>query len=226
MVVRSSGCKTTVRSGATPRARTGLRCAALRRRRTDPQGIGTTESGTIQRMNTPSSVVGCSTCGALYTPEPGDQGVCEACRSFLPGPAARPVSGKPAVGAVKRPSVGPMRLGFLGRLPMRHIAKGAVILALAGGVGTVIMVRPKPVMDVWNKVRHHAPSSPSEAWASVRHHAADAWTSIRRHIPFGSSPQAERSASVAAATTAVADRDASDSHSTSRRTKKKRSRRE
>ncbi len=119
-----------------------------------------------------------------------------------------------------------MRLGFLGRLPMRHIAKGAVILALAGGVGTVIMVRPKPVMDVWNKVRHHAPSSPSEAWASVRHHAADAWTSIRRHIPFGSSPQAERSASVAAATTAAADRDATDSHSTSRRTKKKRSRRE
>ena len=109
---------------------------------------------------------------------------------------------------------------------MRLIAKGAVIAALAGGVGTVIMLRPKPVMDVWNKVRHHAPSSPAEAWASVRHHATDAWTTVRRHLPFGLSSQAERSASVAAVTATVANREASDSRSTSRRTKKKRGRSE
>jgi hypothetical protein len=108
---------------------------------------------------------------------------------------------------------------------VRRIVKGAVVLGLAGGLAAVVMLRPKPVMDVWNKVRHHAPSSPSEAWVAVRHHASDAWIAIRRHTPFGS-PQAERSASVAAATTAVADRDATESRSTSRRTKKRRSRSE
>jgi hypothetical protein len=189
------------------------------------------ESGTIPRMNTPSSVVGCSTCGALYTPEPGDQGVCEACRSFLPAPAAkpaapgsRPISSKPA--AMKRPSSGPYRPGFLTRLPVRSIVKGAVVAGLVGGIGAVVWLRPKPVMDVWNKVRHHAPASPSEAWTSVRHHATDAWTTVRRHLPFVSQPAAERSASVAAAATTMADRDASDSRSTNRRTKKKRTRSE
>jgi hypothetical protein len=120
-----------------------------------------------------------------------------------------------------------MRPSFFSRLPMKRIVKGAVVVGLAGGLGTVILLRPKPVMDVWNKVRHQAPASPSEAWTSVRHHATDAWTTVRRHLPFGlSGQQPERSASVAAATTAVANRDAAESRSTSRRTKKKRGSRE
>ncbi len=119
-----------------------------------------------------------------------------------------------------------MRPSFFSRLPMKRIVKGAVVVGLAGGLGTVILLRPRPVMDVWNKVRHHAPASPSEAWASVRHHATDAWTTVRRHLPFGLAGQPERTASVAAATTAVANRDGAESRSTSRRTKKKRGRSE
>src|SRR5205814_5247124 len=59
------------------------RWAAVRRHRTRSQRIVSRLPGTIRRMNTPSSVVGCSSCGALHTPAPGDRGLCSACRRLL-----------------------------------------------------------------------------------------------------------------------------------------------
>ena len=212
----------------------------VRRRRTDPQGMSTLDSATVRSMNSPNSVGGCSSCGALYTRAPGDNGMCQPCRDVratelsvdlddgttATGPAkaagrpAAPIAKKaaPAGGVLKRPSFGR-------KLPVRRIAMGAAALLVVGGIVAAVVVKPKPVMDAWTAVKKHAPSDSwskirrqsTSAWTSVRHHASDAWMAVLRHTPFAP-PETDRTASASVSRLAVQD---SAPARTSKRSKKR-----
>jgi len=183
------------------------------------QGMGYPSSCTIGSMNASDSVVGCSTCGALYTPAAGDDGVCPTCSSLLPGqhpprparpagPNLRPVSRKPEsdIFEVTDDDAPPRRRRGKGR-GLRPIAIGVTAALLVAGICTAIIIRPRPLTDAWTSLRRH---SPSQAWNSARRLVAHAWLAVRLHLPFDG-PQAERSASAAPPT-----RDASASRGTHR----------
>ena len=194
---------------------------------------GRRESGRAVRyigsMDTPTSVEGCTSCGALYTPDPGDQGVCSMCRSLLPpqppartgGTSARPMSGQ-GTGAVSK------RAGriSIGRRALRRIAIGAAGALLVVGLGAWWMRSSGHTPStVWTAIRRHSPSDAwsgikrhsSEAWVAIRRHSSDAWIAIRRHTPFDE-PDAKPGA-VASATppSRTAVRDATATRGTHRR---------
>ena len=175
----------------------------------------------IRSMNPSGSVVGCSTCGALYTPAAGDEGVCPTCSSLLPadpparparpaGPNLRSVSGRSETKsfdvdfeAATRPRKRVSRRG------LRRIAIGAAVLALVAGIGAAIVTRPRPLMQAWTSIRRH---SPMEAWTAVRHFALNTWATVRPHLPFIDGSRSERSASASTPT-----RDTTASRSTHKR---------
>ena len=175
----------------------------------------------IRSMNASGSVVGCSTCGALYTPAAGDDGVCPTCSSILPveqpprparpaGPNLRSISGRPEAKSfdvdfdeATRPRKRASRRG------LRRIAIGAVAAALVAGIGAAIVTRPRPLMQAWTSIRRHSPAeawtsirrhSPAEAWTAVRHFALNTWAAVRPHLPFIEGSRAERSASASPST--------------------------
>src|SRR5438132_7962663 len=170
--------------------------------------MGYPSSCTIGSMNASDSVVGCSTCGALYTPAAGDDGVCPTCSSLLPvqrptrrarpaGRNRRPVSRKPEpdIFEVTDDDAPPRRRRGKGR-GLRPIAIGVTAALLVAGICTAIIIRPRPLTDAWTSLRRH---SPSQAWNSVRRLVAHAWLPVRLHLPFDG-PQAERTAPAAPST--------------------------
>jgi hypothetical protein len=139
----------------------------------------------IRSMNTPASVVGCSKCGALYTPGPGDRGVCLSCRRALPStqpsgaPRALP-STQPAGATFKRPAGGsPLRASAVSGRAWRLIAIGVAAALLVAGVGA--SVPRKSLSDAWTAIRRH---KVSQTWTVIRRHTSKAWIAIRRHTPF------------------------------------------
>jgi len=144
-------------------------------------------------MNSPETVVGCSTCGALYTPAPGDQGLCTSCRTFLPDESPAPAGGskraptsgaKPTSGRTGyRPSGGsPFRLSFRWGRTIKRVAMGLMALALVGAVGGAIAYRPHMVTEAWLAAKR---GSVADAWAAIRHLGMEGWTAARRHLPIG-----------------------------------------
>src|SRR5438105_15026541 len=94
-------------------------------------------------MNASDSVVGCSTCGALYTPAAGDDGVCPTCSSLLPGqhpprPAwpARPNS----LPASRKPEPDIFEVTDDDSPPRRRRGNGRGFLPIADGVPSAFLV--------------------------------------------------------------------------------------
>ena len=166
-------------------------------------------------MSTPSSVVGCSSCGALHTPTPNDRGLCSACRRLLVSDvpwradAAGADPGNGAAAAPKRPDKDKVRrLRPAGNRDSRRIAVGAAVALVVAGLGVVIAKRPKPLSDSWTKIERHMKTG---AFSTIRHRASglwvaawrqgsDAWLAVRRRLPFGLS-DSKGSDSVASAPT-------------------------
>src|SRR5438105_4999550 len=95
-------------------------------------------------MNTPATALACSSCGALYSPAPGDRSLCSACRRLLPSEppwrgdeeSPRPVPVKPAGAALRRPGGGsPLRASFVRGRALRRIAIAAAGVSLVAGLG-------------------------------------------------------------------------------------------
>jgi hypothetical protein len=144
-------------------------------------------------MNSPDTVVGCSTCGALYTPAPGDQGLCASCQPFLPDekppPSATPrfpaSAGKPATGRVLRLSGRAPRPGFGLARALRRTAVLSIATVLVAGLGGAIAFRRQQLAEVWHGVQR---GSPAEAWAAVQRLGSEGWSAILRHVPIGAKP--------------------------------------
>jgi hypothetical protein len=153
--------------------------------------------------NTPASVEGCSSCGALYEAVPGDRGVCAACRRLLPSEppwrsgatSPAPAAAKPVGAVVKRPGVvSAERPRFRGGRVLRRIAFGAACAFLVAGLAAAIGRRT--LTDAWTAVRRH---TPAQAWTAIQRQASEAWIAVRRLTPFDE-PQAKKGASVGSAT--------------------------
>jgi len=139
-------------------------------------------------MNSPETVVGCSTCGALYTPAPGDQGLCATCAAFLPDEKPRasatakspaPAAGK--MGRVHRMSGGVHRRGFRWGRMLGRTAMALIALVLVAGLGGAIAYRRQKLAEAWQGVQR---GSPAEAWASLRQLGSEGWSAVQRHLPF------------------------------------------
>ena len=147
-------------------------------------------------MNTPSSVVGCSSCGALHTPTPGDRGLCAACRRLLVSDVpwrgdtagAGTAPKKPQQEKASRPR--PIRNGA-----SRRIVIGAVVALIVAGLGAGVATRRQPLLDSWTKIERHMKSGvfstirrrTSAIWATMRRQSSDAWVAVRRRLPFDAS---------------------------------------
>lgn len=136
-----------------------------------------------------SSVVGCSTCGALYAPVPGDQGVCDACRiTVADDPSARPLppptplfaSDEPDDGAPRRQAGAPRFRPARGR-GSRRVTTALVMAALLAGGAAALAWKRDAVRETWTSIRRH---SPAEAWSAIRRRSTEAWIAVRRHIPI------------------------------------------
>lgn len=179
--------------------------------------------------------MGCSSCGALYPPTPGDKGVCDDCRRLLPSdpawrsgaastsapspkpvsaPAARPSPGQ-AIGSIsKRPGAySAQRPSFYRSRALRRLAIAAVCVAALGGGAAWLLTHERSLADLQRAIKHQ---SPSEAWTAIERHASNAWVWLKKQWPFGES-QAKRSGPSAPAPSHAAVRDATASHSTHRR---------
>jgi len=168
--------------------------------------------------NTPASVEGCTSCGALYEAAPGDRGVCAACRRLLPsdppwragGASPAPAAAKP-IGAVfkKRPTaVSAERVSFRGGRALRRIAFGAACAFLVAGLAAAI--GPRTLSEKWTAIRRQ---TPAQAWTALQRQASEAWIAVRRLTPFDE-PQVKRGASNGLATppSRAAVRDAGTTH--------------
>jgi hypothetical protein len=140
-------------------------------------------------MNTPESVVGCSSCGALYTPGPGDRGVCLDCRRQAAASQPRPT---PSSGSTPRPNtVQPVRLPSSRPPPLsaqrpnfalrRNLRRLGIGVALAGGLGTAGVTQRQHITDAWTKVQRHGIS---REWAGIQRKAKELWVAIRRETPW------------------------------------------
>jgi hypothetical protein len=187
-------------------------------------------------MNTPASVMGCSSCGALYSPAPGDKGVCDDCRSLLPpdpswrsgGASSSAPSPKPASAPGARSSPGSQPIGSISKRPgafsaqrpnfrrsrlLRRVAIAAVCVAALGGGAAWLLTHERSLSDLQRAIKHQ---SPPEAWKAIERHASNAWVSLKKLWPFDG-PQVKRSGPSAPASSHAAVRDATASHSTRRR---------
>ena len=157
-------------------------------------------------MNTPSSVVGCSSCGALHTPTPGDRGLCAACRRLLvsdvpwrgDGAGADPGTAPRKPQKEKAQRARPTRDGA-----WRRVATGAVVALIVAGLGAGVAMRRKPLSDSWTKIERHMKGGvwstvrrrtlaicasmrrqSSETWIAVRRQSSETWIAVRRRLPF------------------------------------------
>jgi hypothetical protein len=160
-------------------------------------------------MNTPSSVVGCSSCGALHTPTPGDRGLCAACRRLLvsdvpwrgEGGGADPGAGTASRKPQKAQRARPIKGGA-----WRRVAIGAVVALIVAGLGAGVAMRRQPLSDSWTKIERHMKSGAwstirrrsSAIWAAMRRQSSDAWVAVRRRLPFDA-PDSKGSDSIAPA---------------------------
>jgi len=156
--------------------------------------------------NTPPSVEGCTSCGALYEAVPGDRGVCAACRRLLPSDppwrapssptlarvGATPASATKPVGAFKRPGVSSaQRASFGPRRGFRRLVIGAALLA--AGAGAFAVLRPRALSEAWTEVQRQ---KPAELWTTAQRRASHEWIALRKRLPFREEPQVKRSAPV------------------------------
>jgi hypothetical protein len=157
-------------------------------------------SGTIRSMSAPSSVVGCSSCGALHTPAPGDRGLCASCRRLLvsdvPWRADSAGSDPAAAAAAKRSDKGNVRRLRPGRAPAwRRIAVGAAVALLVAGLAAAVATRRQPLSDSWTKIERHMKTDVWSTlrrrtlaiWATTRRRGSEAWVAVRRRLPFDGS---------------------------------------
>ena len=139
-------------------------------------------------MNTPESVVGCSSCGALYTPGPGDRGVCLDCRRQAAASQPRPPSGitpRPNTATpVRLPSSRPspvrsaLRPNFAKWRALWRIGVAAVV---AGGIGTAGVTQRQRISTTWSNVQRHGVS---REWTSLQRKGSELWVAIRRQTPW------------------------------------------
>jgi hypothetical protein len=146
--------------------------------------------------------MGCSSCGALYSPAPGDKGVCDDCRSLLPSdpawrsgaagssaPATKPMSvpgprpaAQPIGSIAKRPGAfSALRPNFRRSRLLKRIAIGVVCAAALAGGAAWLLTHERSLSDVKRAIQRQ---SPSQAWAAVERHASDAWVAIKSKLPF------------------------------------------
>ena len=161
---------------------------------------------TLADMTKPASVTGCMSCGALYSPTGGDEGLCGPCSSVVaaepplqaqetqaPAPAGQPSSADP-----RGPEeVSALRTDFRRRgFGLRRIVGAAVGASLAFGSAAWVMpqrsrseawsaLRRGSFSDAWTSIRRHGLPG---AWARMEHYASDAWATVRSHTPFAASP--------------------------------------
>jgi len=172
-------------------------------------------------MNTPAAVGGCTSCGALYPPAPGDKGLCAACRRFFQpsrpgGPGDELGSGVgaaargPQTACRKKRAAPELRRGRA----VRRIAIGAARCRVArAGLGASLKSRRAVCRNAWTAIQHQ---TPSKAWASIQRRASDAWIAVRRPHAIGRT-QVKRGGSIGPGTPSrVAVRDASATRGTHR----------
>ena len=183
--------------------------------------------------------MGCSSCGALYPPTPGDKGVCDDCRRLLPSdpawrsggasssapspkpgkpasaPAPRPSSGQPLGSIAKRPpgSFSAQRPNFRRSRSLRRLVIAGVCVAALGGGAAWLLTHERSLADLQRAIKHQ---SPSKAWTAIERHASNAWVAVKKLWPFDE-PQGKRSGSSAPAPSRAAVREATASHATHHR---------
>ena len=162
-------------------------------------------------MNTPTAVVGCSNCGALFTPAAGED-LCPACGVLPseplweagetnPGPA-----GQPAGAPSKRPGKGSAQsANFRARRALRRMVIGAVGALLVAGLGASIITQRQKLSETWTAFRRHTLSDSwiakrrrtlSDSWVAMKRHTSQAWIAVRQYTPFDAPAEVKRSASV------------------------------
>jgi hypothetical protein len=138
-------------------------------------------------MNTPDSVVGCSSCGALYTPGPGDRGVCLDCRRRAAAAQPRPPSGNTPrpnslqpvrIGAIRPAGAGVKRPNLALR---RTLLRLGVAAAIAAAVGTLVVTQRQRLTNAWTTIQRHGVS---KEWATIQRKVFDAWVAIRSETPW------------------------------------------
>ena len=174
-----------------------------------PGFAGNRHRGIVYILGMNTSVIGCATCGALYTPTRGDEGVCGACRITVPDdPSSRPLPPQAFDDAepMARPST-PRRAGGASRpasgkgRALRRVVLGAVTAAavVAGGAAAFRFGR-RPLADAWSSIRRH---SAADAWSALRRRASGAWVALREHVPIDAlHPESSASADAATASRA------------------------
>jgi len=169
-------------------------------------------------MPSSPAVVACSTCGALYTPAPGDGRVCEACRvTVADDPAARPLPAptplfddEPVRKPTGRIAPAPSRRGGR-RRSLKGPALAVLAIALLGGA----FLKRQSLERAWASIRHR---SVSETWTTVQRRSGEAWLALRRLSPI----ESLRPAPVATAEASAAG--ISDDNSSHRRAHKRKRR--
>ena len=150
-------------------------------------------------MATQTSVVACSSCGALYSPVPGDEGICAVCSPFLPSePSARAIGTnpvqtpvKPLAPALKRSGVrSAERPHFRVSRRLQRLAMSAAAALLLAGGAAFLTTRGHSLEARWTALRRH---TLPQAWAAIERQASDAWVAVRRRLPLDEPPPPSRS---------------------------------
>lgn len=145
------------------------------------------------RMSRPVSVIGCTSCGALYTRAPGDGGLCPHCRQFAASELALDIDDKGRAPAAPKPVVPmPTLSGARRALPR----KGRAVRRIAIGLGALLVagiaalaVRSQAGAEAW---------TPTDAWTTVQRHTSAAMVAIRSHTPWPSPEAGKPGAEVTA----------------------------
>jgi hypothetical protein len=173
-------------------------------------------------MNKPGAVVGCMSCGALYSAGPSDEGLCSKCSGDLapelpqrtqthaaPSSASRagapPSAARPgAPSSAPRINTPPQMTSRASPPPRASTPRSSVVTALRPRLRRMLDLRPiikgaVVVALLGGAVAFVMPQrSRTEAWTQVqRGSLSGAWTSLRRHGLPGAWAAAQRHASEA-----------------------------
>ena len=177
-------------------------------------------------MASPASVVGCSTCGALYTPSPGDGRVCEACRiTVADDPSARPLPPPTPLFDIEDEPVVRGKGGRSGARPMRRprslkrAVVGLLSLAVLVTGATVAYKRRETLEKTWSSLRQRPAA---ETWTSLRRRSGEAWLALRRLSPI-ESLRPDPGATVEASAAGLGDTSSTGTHRRSHNKRKRRS---
>lgn len=144
--------------------------------------------GMLAGMDPQESVVTCSSCGALYTPGPGDRGICLDCRRRAAAAQPRPPSGitaRPTAVTPPRPTSPPRPAALSALRPnyalRRNLVRLGISVAMAGGLTAGAVTQRQRITTTWHQVQRHGIS---KEWTTIQRKAHELWVAVRRDTPW------------------------------------------